>query len=330
LKTEKKVLLAGGIEMIDGVVAPFKTFMADVAFKDWDKFAEHPIQRDTDTRVSGSMQKQFKNFRDHHLEVFAAVLPSGDVYRLDGNTRTRCINLKLIPEPSVMYVTFRYAGNLSELMYLYTIHDNTFATENVRDKATGAVKFLLGHEPKSSILKKEAGLTSALKIITPKTVPFDIYRDLPPWRRSIQLLESYGVKYNRDKISCGIFAAMLVTLDIFGDDAMVFWSCYMTGEGAKKDNNTRNGIQALIEFTKAAHYKDDRAKNQHKGDIIGVALHCYHLFRFGGIITYQSTKQIPAINWKLYHTTRGIQSGLKKQRPTKKQITDTSKVIVIS
>lgn len=253
-------------------------FQLRMTYEEWDSVHDNPIQRDTERHAGLAQKKHLAESNISQSIVSAAQLPSGDLVKLDGHTRSYLWSLGKLEKPSsFLTVNVFKVESIDEAIKLYKTFDNASAAEDSVDRLQGAFR-LVGFYPRSESLRK-GGITGALKIIsdlTQKASKFEIYETIPVWIESIKKLDQVAGSFQVWTVP--IIAAALITHKIYGDDVLDFWSAYSKNLGSKS-GSIRCPVQALrelIEIKKVSRQNLGRANHI---DILSKSISCVEKWR---------------------------------------------------
>jgi len=244
-----------------------------MSFKDWSEMQENPIQRDTERHAAKALKNHLKKDSITHLRVSAAVTETGEMYKLDGHTRTYLWVNGLLSAPKYVYVDMYRVNGLHEVMELYKQFDNKAAAEDSFDKLSGAVN-LHGYVLQSHLLKS-SGLTTSLQIVSGKQGKnFDTYKAVDMYINEIKIIDKMMLTANI--LNSGVLAAMILVCKVYGPDSLVFFRKVANDEGIKtletkdavqclreailknrkeKKNSGRDNVVSICEKALSAHYK---------------------------------------------------------------------------
>lgn len=214
-----------------------------MSFKDWSEMQDNPIQRDTERHAAKALKNHLKKDSITHLRVSAAVTETGEMYKLDGHTRTYLWVNGLLNAPKYVYVDMYRVNGLHEVMELYKQFDNKAAAEDSFDKLSGAVN-LHGYVLQSHLLKS-SGLTTSLQIVSGKQGKnFDTYKAVDMYINEIKIIDKMMLTANI--LNSGILAAMILVCKVYGPDSLVFFRKVANDEGIKT-LDTKDAVQSLRE-----------------------------------------------------------------------------------
>lgn len=241
----------------------------------WIRVADCPIQRNTEKHAKFAANNHLKEPSITHYQVYAARLPNGKTYKLDGHTRALLWKQKklarMIPNVSV---TVFHVKTLDDVYEMYTHFDNANAAENTKDRFHGALR---AHGVKvNSSLCQTGGMTTGIYFwaypVRKHGAQNAIYDIIEPWIPCVQQIDDLGfTSYGNNS---GIIAAMLITFARDGNDAKKFWQRYGQMQGIKTIEG-RDGVEALT------HWMDHRNENGRvtSEECCARAITCYEYFQ---------------------------------------------------
>lgn len=244
-----------------------------ISLDEWLDIDDCPIQRDTEEHAASASLRHLKETSPTHMNVAAARLETGEVYKLDGHTRAHLwATGKLEPPAQILYVDMYYCENMQQVEDLYQQFDNAQAAEHLRDKLYGAYR-LHGFKPSSQLITR-GGVASALStILGVQFSKHSIYNAVTPFMQAIKLIDKEDLAPR--PFPSHILATAIVTIHKDGDKAMPFWRTYANDEGVK-DGKYRDGVQALTELVTSLRTSTGGAMSHSKRmGIAGRALSAY-------------------------------------------------------
>jgi hypothetical protein len=210
---------------------------------------DNPRQRDTVRHAKKAQKAHLKEPAEIHKHVDVAVLPDGDMVKLDGHTRAYLWQLGRLESPPFVVVKLRAAKDMAEAMEMYLEYDNPEQGETVSDKAGSAAG--AGGLPLDSALLRSAKYISALclakngNIDSRATAGDGVYRLFAHFREELISLDSINPK--GEKFVGGVMAAALITISRHGKRALGFWDLYNRDMGTK-DGRDKDAVQMLTEM----------------------------------------------------------------------------------
>ncbi len=252
-----------------------KLTQTTMSTQEWAEVSDCPIQRDTSEHAKKARNKHLKTKSATHARVSAATLPNGEVYKLDGHTRCYLWQDGSLASPDYLFVDMYMVDCMADVEDLYKQFDSQDAVENASDKLRGAFR-LHQFRPESSLIL-HGGVTSALSLlINRRGEAFNVYSACAPWIEAMRKIDGCG--FSSSQFPSGVFAAMIVTVRIYGDDALKFWKAFAADEGIK-NAGTKDGVQALTDLV-----VEKRLKRQLSGwgsvqEIASKAISCFERHR---------------------------------------------------
>jgi hypothetical protein len=214
-----------------------------MSIEQWAQVQDNPIQRDTELHAKKAILGHLKQDSATHARVAAAILPNGEMYKLDGHTRSYLWSIGKLTPPKAVLVDVYHVETIADVIETYKHFDNSSAAENATDRLRGALK-LHGINAKSGVILY-AGLTTALSFIyVKKSKCFDVIEPIGNFKKEIMLIDSLGLTYKQ--MTAGVLAAMILSVRIYGEQAIPFFVAYHNNEGVKNGNH-RDAVQALVE-----------------------------------------------------------------------------------
>lgn len=222
-----------------------------MTIEEWEKVKDCPTQRDTarHARTAAAAGKHLSKPHPAHAMVSMARTPKGQCWKLDGHSRSLLwSNGELAPAPERLDVTVFEVKNRAECIEFYDTFDNSGATENRRDKLTGALKFH-NATPHHGYMFNNTGVISAIEY----TVFPQKYSDLrdisflemvAPWVEAIKIMDA-GDYPNHNLFRSPVMLAALMTFRRDGNTAQSFWQGYHDDIGkydGKKSDRSCDGI----------------------------------------------------------------------------------------
>lgn len=220
--------------------------------KEWAKVKDNPIQRDTEKHAAKA--RHLEDFSPTHAVVYAAKLPSGDLVKLDGHTRSYMWSKKQITAPDTIEVIVFPVASMGEAEALYKTFDAKEAMETVQDKVSGGLH-AIKLDPNSGLLQR-GSIGTALKVAWAihKNLPnstrlkqsgYDLYRAIRDFVPELAFLDRLGIGPTR--VTSAVVAAIIVSYRRHGDAVEPFWTGVFS-DGGRKANGRMDGIQAVNEL----------------------------------------------------------------------------------
>lgn len=168
-----------------------------------------------------------------HLVVHAAVLPNGDMWRLDANKRNEMWKNGSIPVPDEVLCLIYPVANKQEAEDLYHTFDSKQAVKTSTDEIFSGMR-LGGFSPVSQLVRSckfGEALTIAARKACRGYPKMDQVRDMLPVIRIFDTIMPTA-KYFVTPVA----AAALLSIMRDGEKAVPFWSAYETGEWEGEDS----------------------------------------------------------------------------------------------
>lgn len=274
---------------------------------EWFNIEDCPIQRDTERHAQQALKKHLKEPSPTHANVSAAKCSNGEIYKLDGHTRSFLWQSGQLEPPSDhLYVDMYYCDNMSQVEDLYQQFDNASAAENLRDKLYGA--FRLNNFFPQSALIQNGGIASALSTIL--GIQFhrhSIYNAITPFIQSLRVIDSED--FSIKPFISPVLAAAIVTIHKDKDEALPFWRAYANDEGFKHGHK-KDGVQALTELVLSIRTNGGAWPNNKKMQLAGKSLSAYLAYKRN----FMYTKNIKTTDFAKYvqnqaNLTRGSKAA---------------------
>lgn len=255
-----------------------------MSFNDWASMKDNPIQRDTERHATKAMKNHLQKDSITHLRVSAAVTSNGDMYKLDGHTRTYLWLNDLLTAPKYVYVDMYQVNDVFDAQELYKQFDNSSAAEDSFDKLSGAIN-LHGYALQSTLLKS-SGVTTALQLVTgKKTKFFDIYNAVSLFIDEIKTIDK--MMLSSSLFNSGVVAAMIFVCRAYGAESLEFFKKVANDEGVK-DLSTKDSVQALREILLSARAEKKTSGRDNVILICEKALSCHDKWINGELIKKHS------------------------------------------
>ena len=254
-----------------------KLTQTTMTVSEWDEVEDNPIQRNTELHANKARNKHLKTASPTHARVSAAQLPNGDVYKLDGHTRSYLWAEGSLEAPEYLLVDMYMVDNMAEVEELYQQFDNSAAAENSIDKLHGAYR-LNNFKPKSSLVCYGGVVSALTTLVSPGQNRMNLYQEIHPWIEHLKMIDDEH--FSQSRFVSGIFAACLLTVRIYGHSALTFWQAYNNDEG-QKNGRSRDGVQALSEMVAQRRASRTLAGWGNMQDVCAKAISCFENYRKG-------------------------------------------------
>jgi len=206
--------------------------------KQWAAVRDNPIQRDTERHAAKAERAHLKDFAAPQSRVAAAKLPNGTLIKLDGHTRSLLWSTGKLRAPAELQVDIYDVPDEEAAERLYWCFDAPGAAESADDRIAGAYR-RAGFSPVSSVLMR-GGVTSALRLIDPRTNVYDL---VGMWLPELQAVDALDAAPNT--MPAVLLCAALLTLRIHGAQAADFWRLVIASGGSRIDGQSC-GVDALV------------------------------------------------------------------------------------
>lgn len=258
-----------------------KLTQSTMTSQEWMEVYDNPIQRNTELHAKKARNQHLKTASPTHARVSAAQMPSGEIYKLDGHTRSLLWQEGALEAPHILYVDMYHVDYLQQVEDLYKQFDNSGAVEGSSDKLHGAFR-LHGFSPKSALLA-HGGVTSAIQLLNMDNghsrEPFNIYTQITPWIKTLRDIDA--MQFSNSHFVAGLLAAMMLTTRVYGSEVLDFWKGLAEDEGTKI-NGKRCPIQALSDLINERRIKKQLGGRYNMLEIASKATSCVEMWRTGG------------------------------------------------
>lgn len=231
----------------------------------WADVTANPAQRDTVKHAAKAVKGHLSCSVVTQSLVQAANVAGIGLVKLDGHTRSYLWKNNELAAPDLVGVVIYEVGSMADAISLYKTIDQSGATEDAKDKLSGAFS-LCGIYPKSGAIT-QSGLTSALALIAGKQI--DIYEYSKIFKAEI--IDIDGENFGKGKFVAGLLAAVIVGYIRRGPVALEFFRKY-NGDQGVKNGNVCDNVEALASFIKEARLKRQIGGAGNHAAIAAVAL----------------------------------------------------------
>lgn len=200
-------------------------------YKAWVSIRDNDRQRDTAEHAKKAGGKHLAAPQQSHVLVHAAILPNGEMVKLDGHTRTYLWELGILPKPKMLSVVVWPVADNDEAKELYTHHDNQNAVETVHDQVAGGIK-----EHRIEFMYafcQRRRFANALRYACGFPKDYSVYDAIGEWQG--ELLQLDGLNVNQRQFNSGITLAFLLSAASDSEAALDFWTRYKTTDGKEND-----------------------------------------------------------------------------------------------
>lgn len=206
-----------------------------IKVEEWSKVRDNPRQRDTAAHAKKSQRKNghLVDYVETQSRVAAAELPDGTRYKLDGHTRSDLWDSELLTPPKILFCDLYMVDSIEAVIMLYGCFDNSNAAETAFDKLASA--FNLHDVNHTSSIFKIGGTTTALKAIYCfKRTGFrstNISDVVKIFKKSLNIIDK--ALFTHFNFPAPVLAAMILSVQRDGQDALNFWKDYDQDLGKK-------------------------------------------------------------------------------------------------
>lgn len=265
----------------------------EMSVAQWATVQDNPRQRDTELHAKKA--KHLRTYDPIHRFVSMARLPSGELFKLDGHTRSLIWSRGEVVAPGTVVVDVFACDTIQSVQELYSKIDSQSAVETGADKLNGAAR-QHGLQFESVMLKggRYGTAVKRLYMLTAKNwTPWSdaqfIYDAVGFWVPELRLLDK--VNPHRSAFTAGVTMAALATFKRRGTLASKFWTAYSQDKGTR-DSQHMDGVQALREAVvnvklKAAGRSLDGGYNQ-QASLLGKGILAFEAYRHNTL--YKSGK----------------------------------------
>lgn len=202
----------------------------------WALVRDNPAQRDTESRAKKAVLGHLSKESETQHCVNAAVLPDGQMIKLDGHTRSLLWSQGKLSGPAIINVLVYDVTDEDGAVELYKQFDSQAATENASDRLHGA--FSLASLDAKSRLIRHGGITTALNLINER-IP--IYDMVNVWQEEIREIDRLDLSPKR--MPSTLLTAAILTIAKRGARACEFWEAYSAGKGVRIDKQSDGADQ---------------------------------------------------------------------------------------
>ena len=217
---------------------------------EWIDIPDNDIQRDTVKHSRKAVKYHLSELKLTHLKCAMAITEKGEKIKLDAHTRAYMWEHNLLTRPEKLYVDVYHVKDRKESRELYKHFDSSMSLESVNDKLSGAYKHL-GINPQSKLLLN-GGVTTALKAIGTKKIAWnflDMTDVVRPFKKELMFID--GENFQTSSFPAPVLASMIVTVKMYGKEALHFWTAFANDEGTKTAKS-KDGIYCAAEVIRVA------------------------------------------------------------------------------
>lgn len=244
-----------------------------MSLEDFCAIPDNPRQRDTERHAKKAVKDHLKEAAEIHKYVEVAVLPNGEMIKLDGHTRAYLWQLGKLATPPFVVAKLRAAKDIKDVMKMYMEYDAQGAVESNSDRVAGALRQT--NTQFESALLKSGKFISALSLakhgfVDSKFAAGEGMYDLIEEFRD-ELLKLDGINPVGDRFVSGVLAAALITVRKYGDAALEFWVRYNCDMG-EKIGKEKCAVQALSDLLQMRRAAGTLSARVHVVDMCGRAM----------------------------------------------------------
>jgi hypothetical protein len=232
----------------------------------WSSLADHPRERDAQRQARKTHWQLARTARGAVLESLRWVVGAewgGQVYKVDGHTRSLLWQNGALPDPGFVFATVYRCTNREELNALYATFDTQSAAVTMYDRVTGAYREQ-GLELRSKRLRSgtivdalsiaQRGLARSTEIVGDSEEDWDVYNAVATFAPELRLLDT--VDPQPEVFHTGIVSAALLALAL-DTDSLHFFELLSRGRGSKREG--------LFDPIEAMLWRVARIKKQRSG-----------------------------------------------------------------
>jgi hypothetical protein len=193
----------------------------------WIAVKDNPKQRDTARHAQKAVNKHLKEVAATQSVVAAAQVLGGEMYKLDGHTRSLLWSDGRLARPSHVDVMVYPCATIEEAIALYDTFDNPGAVDTTADALHSAFR-LAGYTPQSGLLK-EGGVVTAFRLL--HWSAHCLVQLVAYWREELIALDRLGLT-KKSLNSAGIATSLLAVRE-YGQRGLEFVSKVATNDGIR-------------------------------------------------------------------------------------------------
>lgn len=243
---------------------------------------DNPAQRDTERHAANA--RHLTTFDPHHLQVSVAVLPDGEILKLDGHSRAyiweRGLSNVVVDDMRVNVDLYAVADNAA-LVSLYSRFDSRYAVDTERDVLYSAIR-VVGLNFVSPMMQKlvfGGAISRTFRLcarrqplierkdpkkiehdpsrqrlrdrsgFSPLLVKFTNYKDLVYMEKLVEFFKEELVLFDatipeKKDYTVAVIVAAIITLMRYPREAKNFWSDYNNDLGVK-NSVSRDGVESV-------------------------------------------------------------------------------------
>jgi hypothetical protein len=232
----------------------------------WSSLADHPRERDAQRQARKTHWQLARAARGAVLESLRWVVAAewdGQVYKVDGHTRSLLWKNGALPNPGFVFATVYRCNTREELNALYATFDTQSAAVTMYDRVTGAYREQ-GLELRSKRLRSgtivdalsiaQRGIARSTESVGDGEEDWDVYNAVATFAAELRLLDT--VDPQPEVFHTGIVSAALLSLALDAT-AVGFFELLSHGRGSKREG--------LFDPVEAILWRVARIKKQRSG-----------------------------------------------------------------
>lgn len=256
-----------------------------ITLREWNAFGNNPKQRNTKHHFEEAKHKHLKSLKLKHTEITAGIWPDGKVDLGDSHSRRYGFNvghftedmLKELTGDGLITALLYPINNEEELKELYDQCDSRDCVEQSSDKIYSALREL-EYVPKSDRFQKPSGFGSVSQLCCAGEIEETIDW-VKLWLPELKIFDDFNIPPGRGvALSSGVIAACMMLIlneDVDNDEVRDFMAS-VRNDGGKKEGESRDGVQWLVEYVK--HTSDKTSGFVGYGNVAQKTLACFHQF----------------------------------------------------
>ena len=222
--------------------------------EDFHDIPDNPRQRDTERHARIALKKHLAVPHPVHRCVAVAQLPNGDMYKLDGHTRSLLWSDGRLDAPDELTVDVWFCRDLDEAKQYYSTYDNNAAMETSVNKAFGALREC-GYAASSSLVKQTrytGGMRMAYLLLEGGSTgrAYDPYTATPEWLAEIKLLDC--LHFSKHVFTAGPMGAFFLCYRLYGDPILPFF-IGVNNKLGNSVNGRHDMVGAYVNYIERAH-----------------------------------------------------------------------------
>lgn len=232
----------------------------------WASLADHPRERDAQRQARKTHWQLARAAHGAVLETLRWVVAAewnGQIYKVDGHTRSLLWMSGALPDPGLVFATVYRCQSREELNALYATFDTQSAAVTMYDRVTGAYREQ-GLELRSKRLRAgtivdalsiaQRGIARSTEAVGECDEDWDVYNAVATFAPELRLLDS--VDPQPEVFHTGIVSAALLALAL-DTGTIDFFALLSRGRGSKREG--------LFDPVEAMLWRVARIKKQRSG-----------------------------------------------------------------